>query len=135
MAELSNQFTTFVNTELPKRLSTEIDPTTLEAGQVPVSTGKGLDFKFTSLGSLLDIGLITEHNLPLSTAGSVILTQSPLGGVVLDTALIQLQDGSYIEVIGVQVSGDTLTFLPEDYQAIKNIAASVTVTYLGNIVK
>lgn len=133
MVDISETFTGFVNTELPKRLSTEIEPDSLKAGMVPISTGIGLGFEFVSSGSLVKFGLVTEHDLALTTAGTVELNQAPLGGLVLDTALILLKDDSYIEVIGVKVSGSTLTFQPADYQVIKDIAKSVTVSYLGNL--
>lgn len=133
MAEFTEEFTQYVNTELPKRLSTEIDPASLVEGMVPISTGIGLGFRFVSSGSLVNVGLVTERDLPLATDGTVKLTQSPYGGLVLDTALIQLLDESYIEIIGVKVNGDVITFTPEDYQVIKDIAKSVTVTYLGKL--
>lgn len=45
-------FTQFVNAEVPKRLSTEVDATKVVAGLVPLSTGTGLDFELVPADEL-----------------------------------------------------------------------------------
>lgn len=134
MAESEGPFKIFVNAELPKRFSTEIDATTVRPGFVPITTGIGLGLDLIDPMALLNVGLITNHGLAINSDGTVTLPQSPLGGVVLDIALVLLKDGTYLEVIGVQVTGNTLKFLPLDYLYIKDIAESVSVTYVGSLV-
>lgn len=124
-------FEIYVNDELPKRLSTEADAAKLEAGKVPISTGIGLGFTFVDPGTLLNIGLITERNLPISSTGRIPISQTPLGGLVLDMVMIQLLDDSYIEIIGVEIDGNSILLDTADYTAIKDIMASATVSYLG----
>ena len=43
---MPTSFQKFVNKELPKRINTEQDPTALEEGRIPVSTGIGLQTEF-----------------------------------------------------------------------------------------
>lgn len=43
---MATAFETFVNNELPRRISTEADPLTVQAGLVPVTTGIGLVTEF-----------------------------------------------------------------------------------------
>lgn len=168
MADNLDSFTSFVNTEIPKRLSSEVDATKVVAGLVPVSTGVGLGFDLVDpsifgqpgksayqvavdegfegtvgewLVSLkaditlvdLKVGLVSLHSLNILPNGTVVLPQQPYGGIILDMALVQLNDGSSIEVTGVTVEGSTLRFLPEDYLEIKDIAQSVSVTFLGDL--
>lgn len=47
-------FQGFVNIELPKRINTEQDSTTLEQGKVPVSTGVGLGVEFVDVNDLIE---------------------------------------------------------------------------------
>lgn len=124
-------FEIYVNDELPKRPSTEDDAATLVAGKVPVSTGIGLGLTFVDPGMLLKIGLITERNLPIDSTGRVLLSQAPLGGLVLDMVMVQLLDDSYVEINGIEIEGRSFKFEAADYAAIKDIMASATVTYLG----
>lgn len=133
MAETLDPFKIFVNTELPKRLSTEVDATKTRPGFIPVSTGIGLGFDLVDPSNVFKVGLVTDHQLPIDSDGTVALSRTPMGGVVLDMALVLLKDGSYLEVIGVKVVGDALVFLPDDYRVIRDIAESVSVTYLANL--
>ena len=133
MAETLDPFKIFVNTELPKRISTEADATQTRAGLIPVTTGIGLGCDLIDPSNVFKVGLVTDHKLPISSDGTVPLSRTPLDGVVLDMALVLLKDGSYLEVIGVRVVGDALVFLPDDYRVIRDIAESVSVTYLANL--
>lgn len=130
MNEVLEPFKIFVNNELPKRFSTELDPLSVRAGLVPISTGIGLGLDLIDPTEFVKVGLFTDHKLPINPDGTVTLTRTPLGGTVLDMALIRLNDGSYLEVIGVKVVGNTLLFLPLDYLAIKDMVESVSVSYL-----
>src|SRR5574343_947383 len=49
---MATPFEVYVNTELPKRPSTNQDPLTLTAGQIPFSTGVGLDLEFRDLNTI-----------------------------------------------------------------------------------
>jgi hypothetical protein len=46
-----SQFESFVNAELPKRIGTNADPTSVPAGKVPVTTGVGLLTEFEDYGA------------------------------------------------------------------------------------
>lgn len=128
-----NSFTDFVNSELPKRLSTNIDPLSLSRGLMVVSTGVGLEVEFVP-AETGNFGLKTDHNLPVDADGAFTLTTIPKGGVVLDTALLQLEDDSYVEIIGVQYTGgDTLQIPSSDLASLTQNIKGVTVTYLASL--
>ena len=128
-----NSFTDFVNSELPKRLSTNIDPLSLSRGLMVVSTGVGLEVEFVP-AETGNFGLKTDRNLPVGADGTFTLTTTPLGGVVLDTALLQLEDDSYVEIIGVQYTGgDTLQIPSSDLASLTQNIKGVTVTYLASL--
>lgn len=125
-------FMGFVNTELPKRISTESDPLSVQRGYIPVTTGIGLGVEFIEASTLaLRVGLVTANDLSVSEDGVAILPSTPYGGVVYDMALVKLDDGSYLEVTGVVVEGNTIKILPEDYEQLKDSLVSVTVSYIG----
>lgn len=133
MVDNLESFKIFVNTEIPKRLSTEVDPLSVRPGLVPVSNGTGLSFDLVDPVGLVKVGLVTEHNLVLTPEGTAQLSQRPHGGTIFDMALILLKDDSYLEITGVAVEGSTLVLLPADYLIVKDIAKSVSVTYLGTL--
>lgn len=168
MASNLDTFTSFVNMEMPKRISTEADATKVEQGLIPRTTGIGLGVEFVNpdifgqpgksayevaveagfVGTVeewlislkaeitltdLKVGIVTHHALPILPNGTVVLPQKAYGGAFLDMALVHLNDGSSIEVIGVTVDGSTLSFIPEDFALIESIAESVSVSYLGDL--
>jgi hypothetical protein len=45
---MTTAFQKFINKEIPKRISTEQDPTTLQPNKIPVSVGVGLQTEFRS---------------------------------------------------------------------------------------
>lgn len=53
---MASPFETFVNGELPKRISTSENPMTLVAGKIPVSLGVGLAVEFVELSSFVKDG-------------------------------------------------------------------------------
>ena len=70
---MATPFETFVNTELPKRLATNVSPTAPTTGQVPVFTGVGL---LTENKAPSELGLVTPTDLTtaISTALSSVYT-------------------------------------------------------------
>jgi hypothetical protein len=58
---MATPFEVFVNDELPKRISTQDDPTTVPAGYIPVSTGVGLGVEFVDPESAGAIGKDGEN--------------------------------------------------------------------------
>lgn len=52
-------FEEFVNSELPKRIGTNSDPTKIEAGSVPISTGVGLLTEFVPVEDITEMLYIT----------------------------------------------------------------------------
>lgn len=163
-------FTRFVNAEVPKRLSTEVDATKVVAGLVPVSTGLGLDFELVESSELgtgpagksayevavaegfigtvddwlvslkadislvdLKVGIVTHRELTLSSEGTVELPQPAYGGVLMDTVIVHLNDGSVIDVMGVTLEDNVLSLSQEDFLELESIAVSITVSYLGDL--
>lgn len=63
---MATPFENFVNAELPKRLATNIDPTSVPAGKVPVTTGVGLLVEFLDYltGSGIDISILVYNEIP-----------------------------------------------------------------------
>lgn len=141
MSDTNNQFTVYVNLELPKRISTEDSPMAVVPGTIPVATGLGLQVEFKDPLELikgpesfeeLGVGLVTAEHLPLSGEGTVELPSRPYGGVLLNMAMVHLADESVVEVVGVTLDGRTLTLQNEDLVQLNNPVA-VTVSYLGDL--
>ncbi|AEH03590.1 tail fiber protein [Pseudomonas phage PhiPA3] len=130
-----DSFTSFVNSELPKRIGTEVDPLKVGQDKIAVSTGVGLSVKFVDpLEILPNQGLITAEKLPLQEDGTAILPQPPKGGILLNLAIIHLNDGSVIEVTGVHVRDDVILVIPtEDFATLQDTAVSVTVSFIGDL--
>lgn len=134
MSAENDSFYEFVNTELPKRISTEDDPTSVAKGSIPVATGIGLGVTFESLDTLVSVRLVTARSLSISEEGTFVLPMKPLGGLVHDMALIQLNDGSYLEVIDVVVDTEGVCTIPAvDFNELREIAVNATVSFIGNL--
>lgn len=140
MPETFERFTTYVNLELPKRISTEDSPVGVVPGTIPVATGLGLQVEFKDLGAFggpesfeaLGVGLITAERLPLTEEGTVLLPTRPYGGVLLNMAIVHLNDESIVEVLGVNLEGQVLSLQEEDLLQLNNPVA-VTVSYIGDL--
>lgn len=128
-------FTRFVNIELPKRVSTSADPLTTSAGLIPITTGVGLNVEFVDRDSLIPKkGIVTASKLPIRNDGTVVLPQKPYGGVLWDIALIYLTDGSVLEVTDVYIENEKILVIqPTDYEVLKDIAVSATVSFIGDL--
>lgn len=131
---MATPFETFVNTELPKRISTEANPLEVGPGLIPVTTGIGLGVEFVSASAFAPkVGLITASDLVVAEDGTAILPSTPYGGTVYDMALVKLDDDSYLELTGIVVEGNLIQLEPADYELLKDRLVSVTVSYIGNI--
>lgn len=131
---IDQNFVEFVNNELPSRVYYKSLGDEVDKDLLVVTTGQGLQVEFKTLEEVLNIGLITETNLILDSEGSTILKQQPLGGLLLNMALVKLKDGSYIELTDVTVSDSRRVILNnEDYLIIKDDVESISVSYVGLI--
>lgn len=131
---IDQNFIEFVNNELPTRIYYKSLGNEIDKGLLVVTTGQGSQVEFKALGEVLNIGLITETDLILDSEGSTILKQQPLGGLLLNMALVKLKDGSYIELTDVTVSDSRRVILNnEDYLIIKDNVESISVSYVGLI--
>lgn len=84
-----------------------------------------------------NVGLITARELPLRADQTVELPQLPYGGLVHDAALLHLDGGSCIEIIGARVEvRDNRAFVilpPEDLASLQIPVHAVTVSFLGDL--
>lgn len=140
MSDTSDQFTSYVNLELPKRISTEDSPMGMVPGTIPIATGVGLQVVFKDPSTIggpesfeaLGVGLVTAERLPLSADGTAIIPTRPYGGVLLNMAMVHLSDESVVEVLGVTLDGQVLSIQAEDQLQLNNPVA-VTVSYIGDL--
>ena len=131
---IDNTFIDFVNSEVPKRISTNADPLHVGKGLIPVTTGLGLETVFERMPDIYELGLVTDDNLILDSSGKARLTKIPHGGILLNMALVKLNDDSYVEVTEVYVVDEQyVQIATEDYNILKDTIASITVSYLGDL--
>jgi len=135
-------FQDFVNLELPKRIGTNADPTVVQEGLIPVTTGVGLLTTFTDIDTILQqsingIGassLYTAKNLPVRTDGTVVLPNTPLGDFVFNRAIVHLNSGAVIEFVNIVQTlegANTIATLPStDFNKYKSQIESVSLSYL-----
>jgi hypothetical protein len=135
-------FQDFVNLELPKRLGTNADPTQVQQGLIPVTTGIGLLTTLTDIDTILqqsNIGIngsaiYNAKNLPVRADGTVVLPNKPLGDIIHNKVIVHLNSGAVVEfvdvvhsVVGVE---DILTLPTTEYNYYKSQIASVSLSYL-----
>lgn len=127
-------FQGFVNTELPKRISTNDTPTEVTEGLIPVSTGIGLGTTFKKVEDLgfgrpLEVRLISVKNVPVEGYKAELPTNIDPTNII-KPIMVNLEHGLTVEVIEFSVAGNQIVLDPQDFVEIEESINTVTFKYV-----
>lgn len=126
-------FKDFVNTELPKRISTNDESTEVAEGLIPVSTGIGLGTTFKKVEDLgfgrpLEVRLISVKNVLVEDYKVELPTNIDPANII-KPIMVNLEHGLTVEIIEFTVEGNQIVLDPQDFVEIEESINTVTFKY------